>query len=79
MLSFSSNDPKLLLDLKYMIKAVPVSSLLNIDDGNLNYPVISHLVSLVDDHNLPMALYLLNIANPGKYNFVIIEIFAADK
>lgn len=67
MLSFPSNDPKLLLDLKYMIKAVPVSSLLNIDDGYISYPVISHLVSLVDDHNLPMALYLLNIANPGKY------------
>ncbi|XP_060861457.1 uncharacterized protein LOC132938560 [Metopolophium dirhodum] len=73
MLSFPSNDPKLLLDLKYMIKAVPVSSLLNIDDGNINYPVISHLVSLVDDHNLPMALYLLNIANPVKQTCFIKE------
>jgi len=69
MLSFPLNDPKLLLDLKYMIKAVPVSGLLYIDTGNINYPVISHLVSLVDDHNLPMALYLLNITNPGKYYF----------
>jgi len=67
MLSFPSNDPKILLDLKYMIKAVPVSSLLNIDDGNINYPLMTHLVSLVDGHNLPMALYLLNITNPGKY------------
>ncbi|XP_016659329.2 uncharacterized protein LOC100160532 [Acyrthosiphon pisum] len=73
MLSFPSNDPKLLLDLKYMIKAVPVSSLLNIEDGNINYAVISHLVSLVDDHNLPMALYLLNIANPVKQTCFIKE------
>lgn len=77
MLSFPLNDPKLLLDLNYLIKAVPVSSLLNIDDGNINYPVMTHLVSFVDDHNLPMALYLLNITNPGKYLllFFIIEIF----
>lgn len=69
MFSFPSDDPKLLLDLKYMIKAVPVSSLLYIDIGNLNYPVISHMVSLVNDHNLPMALYLINITNPGKYYY----------
>lgn len=49
-----------------MIKAVPVSSLLYINNGNINYPLMSHLVSLIDDHNLPMAFYLMNITNPGK-------------
>lgn len=68
-LSFHKNDPKFLLGLKYMIKAIPVSSLLNIDAGNINYQVASHLVSLVGDHNLPMALHLLNITNPGEYYF----------
>lgn len=72
-LSFPSNDPKLLLDLKYMIKAVPVSSLLYINNGNLNYPLMSHLVSLIDDHNLPMAFYLLNITNPVKQTCFIKE------
>lgn len=67
MLSLHNNDPKLLLGLKYMIRAVPVSSLLNIDIGNINYKIASHLVSLVNDHNLPMALHLLSIINPGKY------------
>lgn len=70
-MSFPSNDPKLLLDLKYMInKAVPVSSLLYINNGNINYPLMSHLVSLIDNHNLPMAFYLLNITNPGKYIYI---------
>ncbi|KAF0770310.1 Uncharacterized protein FWK35_00000802 [Aphis craccivora] len=72
-LSFSSNDPKLLLDLKYMIKAVPVSSLLYINNGNINYPLMSHLVSLIDDHNLPMAFYLMNITNPVKQTCFIKE------
>ncbi|XP_025197043.1 uncharacterized protein LOC112595869 [Melanaphis sacchari] len=73
MLSFPSNDPKLLLDLKYMIKAVPVSSLLCIDSGNINYPLMSHLISLIDNHNLPMAFYLLNITNPVKHTCFIKE------
>lgn len=51
-----------------MIKAVPISSLLNIESGSINYQVISHLISLINDHNLPMAFHLLNIANPGNYN-----------
>uniref|UniRef100_A0A2S2NSI1 Otoancorin n=1 Tax=Schizaphis graminum TaxID=13262 RepID=A0A2S2NSI1_SCHGA len=73
-LSFPSNDPKLLLDLKYMInKAVPVSSLLYINNGNINYPLMSHLVSLIDDHNMPMAFYLLNITNPVKQTCFIKE------
>lgn len=50
-----------------MIKAIPVSSLLNINTGSITYQVASHLVSLVNDHNLPMALHLINITNPGKY------------
>lgn len=66
MLSFQKNDPKLLLGLKYMTKAVPVSSLMNIDIGSINYLVLSHLVSLVNDNNLPMALHLINITNPGN-------------
>lgn len=49
-----------------MMKAVPVSSLLSIDTGNINYQIISHLVSLASDHNLPMAVHLLNITNPGN-------------
>lgn len=48
------------------MKAVPVSSLLSIDTGNINYQIISHLVSLASDHNLPMAVHLLNITNPGN-------------
>lgn len=71
MLSLHNNDPKVLLGLKYMIKAFPVSSLLNTDIGNINYKVLSHLVSLVNDHNLPMALHLLNLINPGKYSFLL--------
>jgi len=67
MFSFHKNDPKLLLCLKSMIKAVPVSSLLNTDIGNINYQITSHLVSLANDHNLPMAHHLLNMTNPGKY------------
>lgn len=66
MLSFQKNDPNFLLGLKYIIKAMPVSSLLNIDTGNISYEVSSHLVSLVNDNNLPMAIHLINITNPGK-------------
>lgn len=67
-LSFHKNDLKILLNLKYMIKAISVSSLLNINTGSITYQVASHLVSLVNNHNLPMALHLLNITNPGKYH-----------
>lgn len=66
-LSFHKNDPKFVLGLKYMIKAIPVSSLLNIDAGIINYQVTSHLISIISDHNLPMALHLLNITDPGEY------------
>lgn len=70
MLSFHKNDSKLLLGLKYMIKAFPVSSLLNFNTGNMHYQLASHLVSSIDDHNLPMALHLLNLTNPGKYYLI---------
>lgn len=69
MLSFNnSNDNSNVLGLKYMLSAVPVSSLLNIDSATINYEITSHLVSLVKNNNLPMALHLLNIINPGKYH-----------
>lgn len=69
MLSFHKNDPKLLLGLKYIIKAFPVSSFLNIDFGYINYQVMSRMVSLINDHNLPMALHIFNITNPGIYYY----------
>lgn len=70
MLSFQKNDPKLLLGLKYMLKALPVSSLLNFNTGNMHYQLASHLVSSIDDRNLPMALHLLNVTNPGKFHLL---------
>lgn len=67
MLSFHKRDPKLLLGLKYIINAVPVASILSINTGNINYQLESYLVSLVSDRNLPIALHLLNITNPGNW------------
>lgn len=67
MLLFHKNDPKLLLALKYLLKAVPVSSLINIHPQNFTYQLTSHLVSSINSYNLPMALHLLSIANPGEY------------
>lgn len=67
MFSFHKNDPKLLLGLKYIIKAIPVSSFLNVDVGYINYEAISRLVSSVSNRNLPMAFHIFNITNPGMY------------
>lgn len=69
MLSFHKNDQKLILALKYILKAVPVSSLLNIEvSRNITYQVGSHLVSSINGHNLPLTLHLLNIINPGEHS-----------
>ncbi|VVC44291.1 Hypothetical protein CINCED_3A001515 [Cinara cedri] len=73
MFSFHKNDPKLLLGLKYFIKAIPVSSFLNVDIGYINHQVLSHLVSSVNDHNLPMAFHIFNITNPVKRTYFIEE------
>lgn len=72
MLSFHKNVSKLLSGLKYITKAIPVSSFLNIDIGLINYQVVSHMASLVNDHNLPMAFHIFNITNPGIYYYLLL-------
>lgn len=71
MLSFHKNVSKLLSGLKYITKAIPVSSFLNIDIGFINYQVVSHMVSRVNDHNLPMAFHIFNITNPSIYYYLL--------
>ncbi|XP_050441383.1 uncharacterized protein LOC126846182 isoform X2 [Adelges cooleyi] len=72
MLSLHKNNQELLLGLNYLLKALPVSSLMTAGEGFITYQVVCHLVAKVDEFNLPLALQLLDTINQDK-NIVYIE------
>lgn len=66
MLSLHKNNQELLLGLNYLLKALPVSSLMTAGEGFITYQVVCHLVAKVDEFNLPLALQLLDTINQGN-------------
>ncbi|XP_050528946.1 uncharacterized protein LOC126898698 [Daktulosphaira vitifoliae] len=74
MLSFNKNNQKLLLNLNHnMLKAFPVSSLIFVNLGYVTHEILCHLVTKMDNTNLPMALRLVDIIKPAEKIYYVEE------